>query len=225
MSQFILRHLIYFERLENLNFLLHTGSEGSGAAGEFLTEVLWHGFLDTLKLVPFLFLTYLLMEFIEHRAADKTRAFMKSAGKLGPLAGGALGAVPQCGFSAAAANLYTGRVISLGTLIAVFLSTSDEMLPILISGNVKLGTVLIKGKFSVCTVHRPERFEILLVNYRSKSYSLIGHIKGKARKYRNKRECRHRSGIIRSALNLVPRVSFLAVVSVTNSLNSPNTIL
>ena len=138
-----MRHLIYFERLENLNFLLHTGSEGSGVAGEFLTEVLWHGFLDTLKLVPFLFLTYLLMEFIEHRAADKTRAFMKSAGRLGPLAGGALGAVPQCGFSAAAANLYTGRVISLGTLIAVFLSTSDEMLPILISGNVKLGTVLM----------------------------------------------------------------------------------
>lgn len=143
MSCFGLRHLIYFERLEDLNFLLHTHANSGDFWSELITEVLWHGFLDTLKLIPFLFLTYLLMEFIEHRAADKTRAFMKSAGKLGPLAGGALGALPQCGFSAAAANLYTGRVITLGTLIAVFLSTSDEMLPILVSGDVGVGRAML----------------------------------------------------------------------------------
>ncbi len=126
-----------------MNTLLHThGAHGSIWLG-VLDEVLLHGFLDTLKLIPFLFLTYLLMEFIEHKAEDKTRAFMKKAGALGPLVGGSLGAVPQCGFSAAAANLYTGKVIGMGTLIAVFLSTSDEMIPILVSGNIKIGKVLL----------------------------------------------------------------------------------
>jgi hypothetical protein len=76
------------------------------------------------------------MEFIEHKASEKTLLFMKKSGSLGPLVGGALGALPQCAFSAVASNLYTGRVITLGTLFAVFLSTSDEMLPILLSGQV-----------------------------------------------------------------------------------------
>ncbi len=103
---------------------------------DFLEEVMLDGLLDVCKLLPFLFLTYLLMEWIEHKGEEKTVAFMKKAGPFGPLFGGAIGIVPQCGFSAAAANLYTGRVISVGTLIAVFLSTSDEMLPILLTGNV-----------------------------------------------------------------------------------------
>lgn len=108
----------------------------------FLDEVLLHGLIDTLKLIPFLFLTYLLMEFIEHRAGDRAERFMKRAGRFAPLVGGALGVVPQCGFSAAASNFYAGRVISLGTLIAVFLSTSDEMLPILISGDLGIWRVI-----------------------------------------------------------------------------------
>lgn len=123
--------------------LLHSHSEGGSFFLHLLEEVVWHGLLDTLKLIPFLFLTYLLMEFIEHRASDKTASLIKKAGSLGPLAGGAVGIVPQCGFSAAAASLYTGRVITLGTLIAIFLSTSDEMLPILISGSVPVGKVMI----------------------------------------------------------------------------------
>ena len=105
--------------------LAHFLSDKLGRFGEFLDEVLLHGFVDTLKLVLFLFLTYLLMEFIEHKASDKVKNGMTKAGSLGPLLGGLFGAVPQCGFSAAAANLYTGRVITLGTLVAVFLSTSD----------------------------------------------------------------------------------------------------
>ena len=112
--------------------LLHIETEN--VALEFLSEVLLHGLIDTLKLIPFLLLTYLFMEFIEHKASDKTLGFIKKAGALGPLPASLVGAIPQCGFSAAAANLYTGRVITLGTLVAVFLSTSDEMLPILISG-------------------------------------------------------------------------------------------
>lgn len=89
--------------------------------------------LDTIKLVPFLFLTYLAMEYLEHKAGEKTAHMVRKAGTWGPLIGGLAGAVPQCGFSAAASNLYAGRVISLGTLLAIYLSTSDEMLPILIS--------------------------------------------------------------------------------------------
>lgn len=98
-----------------------------------MLDVIIDTLLDTVRLLPFLFLTYLLMEYLEHRAAEKMQAAVEKAGRLGPLPGGLLGIVPQCGFSAAAANLYAGRVITLGTLIAVFLSTSDEMLPILIS--------------------------------------------------------------------------------------------
>lgn len=123
--------------------LLHTHASGDNLFLKILEEIFLHGFLDTLKLLPFLFLTYLLMEYIEHKAEDKAEAFMARAGRFGPLVGGALGAVPQCGFSAAASSLYTGRVITVGTLIAVFLSTSDEMLPILISGSIPPVTVLL----------------------------------------------------------------------------------
>ena len=133
-----------------MNMLLHADHsshagvfERLGGFGGFLDEVVWHGFIDTLKLVLMLFLTYLLMEFIEHKASDKARGMMTKAGDFGPMIGGAFGAVPQCGFSAAAANLYTGRVITIGTLIAVFLATSDEMLPILLAGNIKISKVLL----------------------------------------------------------------------------------
>jgi len=104
---------------------------------EHITHILWHGlehaFTDTIKLVPFLFVTYLVMEYLEHHAAGKTQRIMERSGLFGPLIGAAVGLFPQCGFSAAAANLYAARVVSRGTLIAVFLATSDEMLPILLS--------------------------------------------------------------------------------------------
>lgn len=99
-----------------------------------MIDVLLDTLLDAAKLIPFLYLTYLLLEFIEHRAKEQTEALMKKAGKWGPFLGGALGAVPQCGFSASMSNLYAENIISMGTLVAVFLSTSDEMLPIMISG-------------------------------------------------------------------------------------------
>lgn len=108
---------------------------------------MWDVILDTLmdsaRLIPFLFVTYLAMEYLEHKTAGKVKNLVQRGGRLGPLFGGALGAVPQCGFSAAAASLYAGRVITLGTLIAVFLSTSDEMLPILISEADRFGVAPI----------------------------------------------------------------------------------
>ena len=105
-------------------------------------HILEHTILDTVKLVPFLFLTYLAMEALEHKAGDKTNQMIKKAGRFGPIVGALAGALPQCGFSAAASNLYAGRVITVGTLIAIFLSTSDEMLPILISENVELSVIV-----------------------------------------------------------------------------------
>ena len=133
--------------------LLHQEGVASGFLG-FAEEVLLHSVLDTLKLIPFLFLTYLLMEFIEHKAGDRVLAAATRAGRLGPFIGALLGAVPQCGFSAAAANLFTGRVITVGTLIAVFLSTSDEMIPILLAGSVSPAAVIkiVAYKVLIATV-------------------------------------------------------------------------
>ncbi len=107
-----------------------------------MLQVIWDTLTDTIKLIPFLFLAYLAMEYLEHRTGDKTREMVKKAGRMGPVLGGLLGIVPQCGFSAAAANLYAGRVVSLGTLMAVYLSTSDEMLPILISEQAPFELIL-----------------------------------------------------------------------------------
>ena len=101
-----------------------------------------HTLEDTAKVVPFLFLTYLLMEFLEHKAGGAPERWLRGSGKVGPLVGGALGVLPQCGFSAAATGFYTGRMITTGTLIAVYLSTSDEMLPILISSGAPIPTIL-----------------------------------------------------------------------------------
>lgn len=98
--------------------------------------------IDTVKLIPFLLITYIIMEFIEHKTSHKTKDAIKKSGHFGPLIGGILGVVPQCGFSAAASSLYSARIITLGTLIAVFLSTSDEMLPILISEAVDVRIIL-----------------------------------------------------------------------------------
>ena len=101
-----------------------------------------HTLIDTAKIVPFLFLTYLLMEFLEHKAGGAPERWLRASGKIGPLVGGALGVLPQCGFSAAATGFYTGRMITTGTLIAVYLSTSDEMLPILLSSGAPIPIVL-----------------------------------------------------------------------------------
>lgn len=108
---------------------------------ELLIHVIEHTLEHSISIVPFLFLTYLAMEYIEHKAEDRVQHMIKKAGPFGPVIGAVAGAVPQCGFSTAASNLYAGRVITLGTLMAIYLSTSDEMLPILLSN--KVGAVVI----------------------------------------------------------------------------------
>lgn len=109
---------------------------------DILQDALVDAALDTLRLIPFLLVTYLVMEWIEHKAGHRSQEAVRKAGVAGPALGALLGVVPQCGFSTAAATLYAGRVVTLGTLFAVFLSTSDEMLPIFIAEQAPVGTIV-----------------------------------------------------------------------------------
>lgn len=98
-----------------------------------LLHAVEHTFEESIAIIPILFVTYILMEWLEHKAKDKSLNMIRFSGKLGPLAGGIVGIIPQCGFSGAASSFYAAHSITLGTLMAVFMATSDEMLPILIS--------------------------------------------------------------------------------------------
>ncbi len=108
---------------------------------DLLIDILLDAGKDTLSLVPFLLVTYLALETLEHVAGERVNGAIKRAGAAGPVVGSLLGMVPQCGFSAMAATLYAGRVVTLGTLVAVFLSTSDEMLPLLLAEQVPVRTM------------------------------------------------------------------------------------
>lgn len=108
---------------------------------DLLIDILLDAGKDTLSLVPFLLVTYLALETLEHVTGDSVNGAIKRAGAAGPVVGSLLGMVPQCGFSAMAATLYAGRVVTLGTLAAVFLSTSDEMLPLLLAEQVPVQTM------------------------------------------------------------------------------------
>lgn len=110
-----------------------------------------HSFLDSIKLLPFLFIAFLIIELIEHKLSNKSKKVISKSGKYGPILGSLLGLIPQCGFSVVATNLYITRIISLGTLISIYLSTSDEMLIILLSKNANVKTILplLLVKFSI----------------------------------------------------------------------------
>ena len=107
-----------------------------------LLHSLEHSFFDSIKLLPFLFIAFFIIELIEHKLSDKTKKVISKSGKFGPILGSLLGLIPQCGFSVVATNLYITRIVSLGTLISIYLSTSDEMLIILLSKNAHLSTIL-----------------------------------------------------------------------------------
>ncbi|MBQ5783048.1 MAG: arsenic efflux protein [Oscillospiraceae bacterium] len=107
-----------------------------GLVTEHLFEhIFHHTFSDTISLVPFLFIVFVLLEYMEHSLSDRTTRIIEKAGKWGPLWGSVVGALPQCGFSVMATNLFSGRVVTIGTLVAVYLSTSDEMLAVMISSH------------------------------------------------------------------------------------------
>lgn len=107
-----------------------------------MQEIILDTLIDVLKLIPFLFIVFLLMEYMEHKLSKKSSKIIKKAGKFGPFLGSLLGALPQCGFGVAATNLFATKIITIGTLISIYLSTSDEMLAILISNKVSLSFII-----------------------------------------------------------------------------------
>lgn len=141
-------HLKCFDRKGEADFpaslgnkMLHEHGASQGAdlgIMHCLEHALEHTLKDSILVILVLFITYLVMEYLEHQTGNKMQNMVQKAGSLGPVLGALVGAVPQCGFSAAASNLYAGRLISMGTLIAIFLSTSDEMLPVMISAHAPM---------------------------------------------------------------------------------------
>ena len=135
-----------------------------------MMDVVFDTIIDSVKLLPFLFLTYLAMEYLEHKTSARTKKFVKDSGKAGPVIGALLGAVPQCGFSTAASNLYAGKV---------FMSTSDEMIPVFLSEQVD---VLVLVKLILIKVFIGLIMGVvidLIVRRSKKSYNMvekIGHV-------------------------------------------------
>ncbi len=177
-----------------------------------ILDTLQDAVFDTLKLLPFLFLTYLAMEYLEHKTGDKAQRLMRKAGSFGPLIGGILGIAPQCGFSAASSGLYAGGVISLGTLMAVYLSTSDEMLPILISEQAPVRTILLllltKAAIGISAG--------LIIDFVRRK----GHEKEETHIHAlcEQEHCHCEKGILRSALSHTIQISFF-ILLVTFALN------
>lgn len=158
-----------------------------------IIDIILDSFIDSVRLLPFLFVTYLVMEYLEHKTGDKMQQAIRSAGKGGPMIGGILGIFPQCGFSAAASNLYAGRIVTLGTLVAVFLSTSDEMLPIMISRNTG-AAMIIKVLAVKLAVAVAAGFVIDLVFCANKKDMQIEHLC-------EQHHCHCENGIWKSALH------------------------
>ena len=182
-----------------------------------MLEIIEETLIDAIKLLPFLFITYLIMEYIEHKMGKKTKNTIKKSGKLGPVIGSILGIFPQCGFSVSATNLYAGRVITLGTLIAVYLSTSDEMLPIFISEAVSpiiilkiLGIKLIIGMIAGSLIDLI--VNIFKKNKQEKQNDEIGHMC-------EEEHCHcDENGVFKSALKHTLNI-FLFIVLITFIIN------
>ena len=154
--------------------------------------------------------TYLLMELLEHTTGGKVQNKIKNAGKVGPLWGGLLGIMPQCGFSAAAASLYAGRVITVGTLLAVFLSTSDEMLPIFISESVAPATIIkILGAKVCIAIISGFLAELVYVNvFKKKEKDMDIHV------VCEEEHCSCEDGVLKSALKHTLKI-FVYILLIT----------
>lgn len=165
--------------------------------------------IDTAKLLPILFFTYLLMEYLEHHTGSKLALALSRWKKAGPLLGAGLGLIPQCGFSGAVASLYAGGAVTMGTLLAVFLATSDEMLPILISARIPLSTVA------------------LILGIKLAAGCLVGYLVDALHRNRHTRQihdlcraarCSCEDGILRSALRHTLQI-LLLILAVNLALN------
>lgn len=173
-----------------------------------------HSFSDSLKILPFLFITYLIMEFLEKKTGEKTNLWLEKAGKAGPVAGGLLGVIPQCGMSTVASNLYAGRIISVGTLIAIYLSTSDEMLPIMISQSVD-STIIAKVLVIKVVIAIIAGF---LVDFIYHKWKKEEHQEMKIHDFCEHEHCHCEDGVLKSAVRHTLQI-FIFVLIITFALN------
>ena len=179
-----------------------------------LIHSLEHAFGDSLKILPFLFITYLVMEVLEKKAGGKTNLLLEKAGKAGPIAGGILGVIPQCGMSTVASNLYAGRIISVGTLIAIYLSTSDEMLPIMISRSVESAVIAKVLLFKVVIAI----IAGVMVDFIDHKWKKEEHQEMKIHDFCEHEHCHCEDGILKSAIRHTLKI-FLFVLIITFMLN------
>jgi len=179
-----------------------------------LIHSLEHAFGDSLKILPFLFITYLVMEVLEKKAGGKTNLLLEKAGKAGPIAGGILGVIPQCGMSTVASNLYAGRIISVGTLIAIYLSTSDEMLPIMISRSIESAIIAKVLLFKVVIAI----IAGVMVDFIDHKWKKEEHQEMKIHDFCEHEHCHCEDGILKSAIRHTLKI-FLFVFIITFMLN------
>ncbi len=174
-----------------------------------ILHVLYHALLhtlrDTISLLPFLFVTYLLMEALEHKAGERVNRFISESGKYGPLTGAILGLLPQCGFSAATAGLFGTGVIGGGTVLAVFLSTSDEMIPIMLSNGMRAADIalILALKFGIACLSG----FVFSTIVKDKKKDSIGHLC-------HEEGCHCERGILPSAIHHTLGVALFVFVTV-----------
>ncbi len=177
---------------------------------EFLHEawhILSHAFVDALKILPFLFFTYLLMELLEHKAGERVERAVAKAGRAGPLIGGVLGLLPQCGFSAAAAGFFSGRVVTVGTLLAVFLATSDEMIAVFLGEGLPPKTVLVVLAVKLAVALLAGLLADLLLGKRQ------GHLH--VEELCHEEGCHCEKGVLRSSLHHTLQIfSFILIINI-----------
>lgn len=167
-----------------------------------MKEILIDAILDSLKLIPFLFISFVIMELIEHKFTNQKK--LLKINKYGPLAGSFLGIIPQCGFSALASNLYAARIITLGTLFSIYLSTSDEMLPILISNKVNSKEIflILITKFILGFIFG---LFVDLIYRKSKTNQEIKHLC-------EEEHCHCEDGIIKSSIIHTIKITFFILI-------------
>ena len=167
-------------------------------------EIILDALIDVLKLIPFLFISFIIIELIEHKLTNKNK--IEKINKFGPLAGAILGLIPQCGFSVVSSTLYATKVISLGTLFAIYLSTSDEMLPILIANQTSINIIikLLATKFILGL-----SFGIIIdLIYKTKINNNIADICSKD-------DCHCEKGIVKSSvIHTLKIASFILLVNI-----------